>query len=118
MSVSNRRAVSASVEFSGGEEEKRNPGREGTITLNDTFFPVGLVQDWVNGLMTEKNSWMEPEEIRINIISLLSRRIPQTWPSMNEQERDGVLIVGFFMYEMNSLVFNGGCILCEPDRFG
>jgi hypothetical protein len=56
MSVLKRRAVSRFVQFWGGGEEKRNPGREGTTTLNDMFFPVGLVQDWVNGLMTGRNS--------------------------------------------------------------
>jgi hypothetical protein len=54
---------------------------------------------------------MEPEQVRINIIPLVGR-LRQTWPAVNEQERDGVFVVRFFVHEMDSLVPNGGRVLC------
>jgi hypothetical protein len=60
MSVLKIRAVSLVVQFRGGGEEKRKPGREGTITSNDIRFPVGLFHNSVNGLITGRNSWNEP----------------------------------------------------------
>lgn len=63
MRVLNTRAVSTTVQLAlGGAEEKRKPGGDGTTTLYDTIFPVGLIHDWVNGLMTGANSWKEPAQ--------------------------------------------------------
>jgi hypothetical protein len=56
------RAVSLVLQFCGGGEEKRKPGREGTITLNDIRLPLGLLHNCVSGLITGRNSWKEPEK--------------------------------------------------------
>jgi hypothetical protein len=56
---------------------------------------------------------MEPEQIQIMISTVvLVHSKTQTWPAMNEQERDGVFVVGFFMHKMNSLFPNRGRVLC------
>lgn len=44
------------VQLAGGADEKVNPGREGTTTWKDTFFPDDVLADCVSGLMTGMNS--------------------------------------------------------------
>jgi hypothetical protein len=52
--------TSSVLQLAGGAEKKTNPGRDGTTTLNNTFFPLALIDDCINGLMTGRNSWNEP----------------------------------------------------------
>jgi hypothetical protein len=61
--VLNILAVSSTVQFAGGAEEKTKPGRDGTTTLKDTVFPVALTEGWVNGSITGRNSWKDPMQI-------------------------------------------------------
>jgi hypothetical protein len=49
-------AVSSVVQLAGGAEENMKPGREGTTTLKDTFFPLAFNDGWVNGWITGRNS--------------------------------------------------------------
>lgn len=59
-SVLKTRAVSATVQFSGGTEENAKPGREATTTSNETFLPAVVVASFVSSLMTGANSKKEP----------------------------------------------------------
>ena len=54
------RPVSTTVQLAGGADENVKPGREGTITSKETFFPEEVVADWSSGLITGMNSWKEP----------------------------------------------------------
>jgi hypothetical protein len=49
-------AVSSVVQLAGGAEENMKPGREGTTTLKDTFFPLAFNDGWINGWITGRNS--------------------------------------------------------------
>jgi hypothetical protein len=105
-------AVSSKVQLGGAGSEKIKPGSEGTTTLNDIFFPVGLLHDSVKGLITGRNSWKEPVFL-LKTTGVNSGGHKLTWPSMEQNHGNCIWVCGFFVYEMNVQSFYDGSELLE-----
>jgi hypothetical protein len=98
--------------LAGGADEKTKPGSDGTTTLYNTSLSLELVDDCVSGLIKGRDSWKEPVQI------LIQRRFREhqiTWPSVQQDQRNRIRVLGFLMHKMHTLPFNQRSEVREPN---